>query len=86
MIRLTVFYHKVYPLDYINVDTLELCNVAVIVAISIFHDYSMPFYLACDPNPCNNGGTCANTDGTAECTCAGGFTGDRCDTGKLQYK
>ena len=41
----------------------------------------MHLQLACNPNPCNNGGTCAdaNADGTAECTCAGGFSGDTCD-------
>ena len=40
------------------------------------------FYLACNPNPCNNGGTCAdeNSDGTAECNCAEGFSGATCDT------
>ena len=38
-------------------------------------------YLACNPNPCKNGGTCADADSdrTAECTCTGGFSGDTCD-------
>ena len=50
----------------------------------------MLFNLACVPNPCNNGGSCtdANADGTAECTCTGGFSGDTCNTppGKTHYK
>ena len=50
----------------------------------------MPFYLACAPNPCNNGGTCAdtNTDGIAECACGKGFSGDTCDipSGKTHIK
>ena len=39
-------------------------------------------YLACNPNPCNNGGICTDADanGTPECNCAGGFTGATCDT------
>ena len=38
-------------------------------------------FLACNPNPCNNGGTCAdaNDNGVPECTCAEGFFGDTCD-------
>ena len=38
-------------------------------------------YSACNPNPCNNGGTCADSDdnGVPECTCAAGFFGDTCD-------
>ena len=48
----------------------------------------MPFYLACNPNPCNNGGTCAEANGEAKCTCAEGFSGDTCDVpaGKPRYK
>jgi hypothetical protein len=44
----------------------------------------MFFHLACDPNPCNNGGTCAdaNDDGTPECSCAEGFIGKTCDIPK----
>ena len=30
----------------------------------------------CEPNPCENGGTC--TDG--KCKCAAGFTGGKCET------
>ncbi len=33
----------------------------------------------CNPNPCLNGSTCADVDGLAECTCAGGYSGDICD-------
>ncbi len=32
----------------------------------------------CEPNPCQHGGTC--TDGV--CTCAEGYSGDFCETGK----
>ena len=44
-------------------------------------------YAACSPNPCQNGGTCADVDvdGTPECTCADGFSGDICETGKISY-
>ena len=53
--------------------------------VIIFHYYSIAFYLACTPNPCNNGGTCENNDGTAECTCARGFFGDTCNVPVGKY-
>ena len=39
-------------------------------------------FIACTPNPCLNGGTCADADedGTAECACSGGYTGNTCAT------
>nr|XP_034322617.1 fucolectin-like [Crassostrea gigas] len=33
----------------------------------------------CLDNPCQNGGTCSNSDGSFTCTCAGGFTGALCN-------
>eukprot|EP00105_Crassostrea_gigas_P030836 XP_011453297.1 PREDICTED: neurogenic locus notch homolog protein 1-like [Crassostrea gigas] len=30
-------------------------------------------------DPCDNGGTCSNNDGSFKCTCAGGFTGTLCN-------
>ena len=36
----------------------------------------------CDDNPCNDHGTCENTDGGYTCTCTQAWTGDNCDTGE----
>ena len=37
---------------------------------------------ACDPNPCNNGGTCINATGELyTCECAHGFFGINCANG-----
>nr|XP_034315387.1 fucolectin-like [Crassostrea gigas] len=33
----------------------------------------------CLDNPCHNGGTCSNNDGSFKCTCEGGFTGALCN-------
>nr|XP_034317008.1 EGF-like repeat and discoidin I-like domain-containing protein 3 [Crassostrea gigas] len=33
----------------------------------------------CLDNPCQNGGTCSNSDGSFTCACAGGFTGALCN-------
>lgn len=33
----------------------------------------------CNPNPCQNGGTCSNDDGNAKCQCPDGYTGDNCE-------
>ena len=37
----------------------------------------------CDPNPCNNGGTCMNNNGQAMCDCPPGRTGSTC--GKYSF-
>ncbi|MGH0117091.1 UNVERIFIED_CONTAM: hypothetical protein FKN15_030936 [Acipenser sinensis] len=36
----------------------------------------------CSPNPCLNGGVCADSVGRYDCICKAGFSGDRCETGK----
>jgi len=33
----------------------------------------------CDPNPCQNGGTCSDDGGAASCECPDGFTGNHCE-------
>ena len=35
----------------------------------------------CDSNPCLNNGTCVDKINSFNCTCPGGFTGNRCETG-----
>ena len=37
----------------------------------------------CLNNPCQNGGTCANTFGSYTCQCRQGFKGFNCANGKL---
>ena len=34
----------------------------------------------CDPNPCQNSGTCDVENDNAVCACTDGFSGDRCET------
>ena len=36
----------------------------------------------CDPNPCQNGGTCTDGIDSFTCSCEEGFTGITCQTGK----
>ena len=31
--------------------------------------------------PCDNGGTCLETNDTRTCDCIAGYTGDNCETG-----
>ena len=38
---------------------------------------------ACDPNPCENGGTCEGTDGGYECQCTAPFNGPTCADGGM---
>ena len=38
-------------------------------------------------DPCANGGTCTNSQGSYDCACDSGWDGDDCNTGKKkQYK
>ena len=38
----------------------------------------------CDPSPCVNGATCHDQVNAYSCTCAAGYTGDRCEKGRLE--
>lgn len=46
--------------------TLEVC-------------YTLPVEDACDPDPCQHGGTCANVEGGYACACPAGFGGVDCE-------
>ena len=35
----------------------------------------------CDPNPCENGGTCTDGINAYKCECLAGYEGDDCQTG-----
>ena len=37
----------------------------------------------CTPDACKNGGTCTDGVNTFSCACSAGYTGDKCETGKL---
>ena len=37
----------------------------------------------CASNPCKNGATCTNQQNAFSCTCAAGWTGTTCATGKI---
>ena len=38
----------------------------------------------CESSPCQNGGACTDKVNGYECTCAAGYAGADCETGKLQ--
>ena len=38
----------------------------------------------CDPNPCQNGGSCIREGSRVKCVCADGYTGRRCESGNYQ--
>ena len=35
---------------------------------------------ACKPNPCKNGASCTDNNGTPECLCQPRFEGERCES------
>ena len=39
----------------------------------------------CDPNLCQNGGSCINAVNGYECVCKDGYTGNACQTGMYNY-
>ena len=46
--------------------------------------FNVPYVLDindCDPNPCQNGGTCADGVNNYSCSCLGGYTGNNCSIG-----
>ena len=47
------------------------------IVIVLFSDIN-----ECDTDPCENSGTCENTIGSFNCTCAAGYDGDTCENGK----
>ena len=40
----------------------------------------------CDPNPCQNEGSCVDGDDEYTCDCADGWTGNNCQTGSFTKK
>ena len=67
----SVIPHKVYVNDIWN----RFC-------LALFH---VPKYQRneCVKNPCKNGATCINTQGSYQCKCELGFNGKQCEHGKL---
>lgn len=43
--------------------------------------YYIPDKDECTTNPCQNGATCVNTEGSYDCQCLPGFEGDGCGNG-----
>ena len=37
----------------------------------------------CDPNPCQNGGTCNDGINSYKCECVSGFNGTNCENGNF---
>ena len=57
----------------------------------MFIDVTLNFVLCfidideCESQPCLNNGTCTDEVNDVTCTCSEGFTGSRCETGKVKH-
>ena len=61
-----------------------ICSAPVCVLVYLNHSYSIAYAEMdqCASNPCVNG-TCTDLVADFNCTCQAGYTGNRCDVGKL---
>ena len=69
----------------------------LIILLKMKHIYITDSYLAlclvmrfsildfCDPNPCQNGGSCSSNFGGAVCKCTSSWHGRRCQKGEFLY-
>ena len=57
-----------------------------------YHYYYNKYYYYCvdidncSPNPCQNGGACTDEVAGYSCSCAAGYTGINCETGKIHFR
>lgn len=71
---MSMFYQYAYVLTL-----LLLCmNTHKFLFSWMFKDYD-----ECVQNPCVNGGTCYNNEGSYTCYCPAGWTGPNCEIGKI---
>ena len=56
------------------------CDLVTFVCVLLLSDIN-----ECDNNTCMNGATCVDGINGYNCTCAVGYSGDMCDTGRLKY-
>ena len=65
----------------VNVVVVVVNVVVVVVVVVVF----VSEIKQCDSKPCQNGGTCVEDTTGYTCTCASGYTGTNCQTGKVTH-
>ena len=65
------------------------CEPASLLQSNVKTNLFLPYLSqdSCNPNPCENGGTCKRNDDDSgyKCQCKGGFSGTNCEDGKTAY-
>ena len=69
-------------MDYTDLVSAADWNNCTICLFHIKCDYSIDID-DCNPNPCENDGTCGDGVHGYSCTCALGYTGTNCETGEI---
>ncbi len=58
-------------------------NINTIIVPKIFNINNILDINECDSSPCQNDAKCNDMVHQYNCTCAAGYTGDHCETGKI---
>ncbi len=79
------FFKKNHWVQHNWVQSSQPCYLIMLPCYLIVLPYH-PFLDLCEPNPCQNGGTCIVTKGQVTCLCVNPYTGNNCRESKCSLE